>query len=215
MSKKLFIRTLNMIAKHFKSNKNVLEAIDYLLEACEQIEEIEKTNVITDFVLPAESLKRKGTISLFTDGACRGNPGPGSWAIIGQNADGEIIFQASGIDVNTTNNKMELSAVIEALKNLDYYLKEQKLKSDTPVVLFSDSKYVLDGLNSWVSGWKARGWKKADNKTPENIELWKELDTLRLNYSELELVWVKGHSGHPQNEYCDKLANDELDINGF
>ena len=83
------------------------------------------------------------------------------------------------------------------------------------VFLYSDSKYVVDGIQKWVPGWKRRGWKKADNKAPENLDLWQELDVLVSKFDELQFKWVKGHSGHPQNEFCDQLANKSLDESGF
>jgi ribonuclease HI len=215
MSKKLFIKTLNMMAKHFHGHGNVIEAIDYLLEVCDQIEEPAIETATPVFSLPQESLRKGNCLSLFTDGACRGNPGPGAWAFMAQVKDGEVLFQESGLDPQTTNNKMELTAVVEALLCAKKYFEDNSLKYSSPVLLYSDSKYVLDGMHSWIEGWKARGWKKADNKAPENIELWKMVDQLKSNFSNLELVWVKGHAGHPQNEHCDKLANSELDINGF
>ena len=83
------------------------------------------------------------------------------------------------------------------------------------LILFSDSKYVVDGLKSWIHGWKRRGWKKADKKVPENVELWQQLDQLVSKFKNIEYQWVKGHAGHPQNERCDQLANEALDDAGF
>ena len=93
-------------------------------------------------------------------------------------------------------------------------MSDPKLPKAT-VYLYSDSKYVVDGMKSWVKGWKARGWKKADKKAPENVELWKELDTVAAGFWQIEYHWVKGHSGHPQNERCDQIANMALDDSGF
>jgi len=148
----------------------------------------------------------------FSDGACRGNPGPGSWGALIQDVNGEVIFEGTGVDVPTTNNKMELTGAMETLK---YLLDEYPIAAQKPVLLVSDSKYVLDGIQKWVPGWKARGWKKADKKTPENLELWVEFDELVCKFFDLRYKWVKGHSGYPQNEKCDLLANEALDNAGF
>jgi ribonuclease HI len=148
----------------------------------------------------------------FSDGACRGNPGPGAWGSLVQRVDESVIYEGSGIEVNTTNNRMELQGAIEALKFICSFSEFNKSQS---VVLVSDSKYVVDGMNQWVVGWKKRGWKKADKKTPENIEQWQELDRLKESFDSLIFQWVKGHAGHPQNEHCDQLANVALDEAGF
>ena len=154
-------------------------------------------------------------LALYTDGACRGNPGPGSWACVAQNHDGQIIFESCGHEILTTNNKMEIQAVIGALHQLEGFLLAHPMDQFKPIFLYTDSKYVCDGLNQWVMGWKSRGWKKADGKAPENLELWQEIDLLKSRFPDVEIRWVKGHSGHPQNEYCDQLANRLLDDEGF
>jgi ribonuclease HI len=129
-----------------------------------------------------------------------------------QNARSEIVSQASGYESPTTNNRMELSGVIQAIKAAIHLFHENAIAhNQARLVLFTDSKYVVDGMNSWVDGWKARGWRKADNKEPENLDLWQGLDSLRYEIARIEFNWVKGHAGHPQNEYCDQMANDELD----
>lgn len=134
-------------------------------------------------------------VELFTDGACSGNPGPGGWGAILRCCGKEL--ELSGGAENTTNNKMELTAVIEGLKALKYPCK---------VTLYTDSKYVSDGLShGWAQSWKARGWKKADGKPALNPELWSELLDLYCKH-EVEIVWLKGHAGHPENERCDALA---------
>ena len=135
------------------------------------------------------------TVTLYTDGACSGNPGPGGWGAILM--FGEHKKELSGGEKNTTNNRMELTAVIQGL---------QALKEPCIVELYSDSKYVLDALDKgWAVGWRARGWKKADKKPALNPDLWENL----LNLCEVHTVnlhWVKGHAGHPENERCDRLA---------
>ena len=125
-----------------------------------------------------------------------------------QDHRGEVLHKQSKHSAHTTNNKMELTAIIEGLLFVKNKFPNEKL------YVYTDSKYAVDGIKSWVSGWKRRGWKKADKKEPENLELWKKLDQLN-NDLEISFHWVKGHSGHPQNEYVDKLANIELDENGF
>lgn len=135
-------------------------------------------------------------IDIYTDGACSGNPGPGGWgAILVYNG---IEKEISGGEKMTTNNRMELLAVISALKAL----KEAPLE----ITITTDSKYVSDGISlGWARGWRARGWKKSDGKPALNPELWDELLTL-LDKHSVTFNWVKGHAGHPYNERCDTLA---------
>lgn len=134
-------------------------------------------------------------VDIYTDGACRGNPGVGGWgAILVYNG---IEKELSGGERETTNNRMELTAVIEALANL---------KEPCEVTLCSDSKYVIDALQlGWAEGWKKRGWMKADKKPALNPDLWEKLLAL-VSKHKLSYVWVKGHEGHPYNERCDALA---------
>lgn len=137
-------------------------------------------------------------VDIFTDGACSGNPGPGGWgAILRYNG---IEKEISGGEANTTNNRMELTAVIEAFKTL---------KEPCEITLVTDSKYVADGLGKgWAEGWKQRGWKKADRKPALNPDLWDELLTL-YKQNNVTIQWIKGHALHPENERCDKLAASE------
>ena len=134
-------------------------------------------------------------IEIFTDGACKGNPGPGGWcAILRYNGVEKVI---SGGEKETTNNRMELSAVLFALK---------ALKEPCHITLQSDSKYVLDSLSKgWVYGWQKKGWKKSDGKPALNVDLWQPL-LEEIRKHELEYVWIKGHAGHTENERCDALA---------
>ena len=134
-------------------------------------------------------------IEIFTDGACKGNPGPGGWcAILRYNGVEKMI---SGGDKETTNNRMELSAVLFALK---------ALKEPCHITLQSDSKYVLDSLSKgWVYGWQKKGWKKSDGKPALNVDLWQQL-LEEIKKHELDYVWIKGHAGHPENERCDTQA---------
>ncbi len=134
-------------------------------------------------------------IEIYTDGACSGNPGKGGWAavLVYKNNEKEI----SGGEKDTTNNRMELTAVIMALK---------ALKEPCEVKLTTDSKYVCDAINKgWVYSWKSRGWKKADKKPALNIDLWEQL-LEQLDIHKVEFIWVKGHNGHKYNERCDRLA---------
>lgn len=138
-------------------------------------------------------------VTLFTDGACLGNPGPGGWAyILRDDATGGETEEAFGED-QTTNNRMELTAVIRGLEALD---------GPRRVTLVGDSEYVLKGLSEWMPGWKKRGWRKADKKPVLNADLWQKLDALAGQHT-IEIEWVRGHTGHPENERCDKLASDQ------
>ena len=136
---------------------------------------------------------------MFTDGACRGNPGPGGWGVLLRFGDAEKTLH--GGEQNTTNNRMELTAVIKGL---------EALKKSCKVVITTDSKYVLSGITEWLPNWKKRNWKTASKKPVLNVELWQRLDELVLSH-EIEWKWVKGHSGHPENELADELANRGID----
>lgn len=140
-------------------------------------------------------------VEIYTDGACSGNPGPGGWgAVLIYNG---VEKQLSGSEKETTNNRMELSAVITALK---------ALKEPCKVTLTTDSKYVCDAINKgWLTSWQKNSWKKADKKPVLNIDLWQELLPL-LDKHRVEFIWVKGHNGHKYNEICDKLAVAEYQI---
>ena len=140
------------------------------------------------------------TVNIYTDGACRGNPGKGGWgAILEFNGKRR---EMSGGERETTNNRMELTAVIEALS---------ALKEPCEVNLYSDSKYVIDGLSKgWAASWKKNGWKKSDKSPALNPELWDKLLTLSQTHK-LNYFWIKGHDGHPENERCDTLATTEAD----
>ena len=142
-------------------------------------------------------------IVIYTDGACRGNPGPGGWGAVLRFRDQEK--RLHGGDPETTNNRMELLAVIRALEALR--------KPGQAIDLYSDSRYVLSGISEWLPNWKARGWKTSARKPVRNVELWQRLDELAAAH-DIQWHWVKGHSGDPGNELADQLANlgiDELD----
>ncbi len=137
-------------------------------------------------------------IEIFTDGACSGNPGAGGWGVILRY--GDIEKELSGGESDTTNNRMELTAVIEALK---------ALKRPCKITLYTDSRYVMDGVNQWLPNWKVNGWRTSNKKSPvKNIDLWQALES-QLEKHQIKWVWVKGHNGHPENERVDKLARDQ------
>jgi ribonuclease HI len=135
------------------------------------------------------------TVEIFSDGACRGNPGPGGWGAL-LRARG-VEKELWGGEAGTTNNRMELTAVIRAL---------EALKRPSRVRLYTDSQYVQKGISAWIHGWKRNGWRTADRKPVKNADLWRELDELAQKHK-IEWHWVKGHAGHPENERADRLAN--------
>lgn len=136
---------------------------------------------------------------MYTDGACRGNPGPGGWGVF--MSFGSNTKEMFGGDAKTTNNKMELTAAIEGLK---------ALSRSCDVKLYTDSTYVLKGITEWMPNWKKRNWKTAAKKPVQNVELWLELDEA-IQRHEIEWCWVKGHSGDPGNDKADELANRGID----
>lgn len=135
------------------------------------------------------------TVQIYTDGACKGNPGPGGWGAL--LILGEREKELFGGEAETTNNRMELTAVIRALESLT---------RPCDVEVHTDSQYVKNGIEAWIHGWKKNGWKTADRKAVKNAELWRELDALAARH-DVRWHWVKGHNGHPGNERADALAN--------
>ncbi|MEM9434239.1 MAG: ribonuclease HI [Pseudomonadota bacterium] len=138
-------------------------------------------------------------IYAFTDGACSGNPGPGGWGVLLQARDGETILKSrelQGGAAETTNNRMELQAAIEAL---------EALERASAVTVITDSAYVKGGITEWIHGWKQRGWKTSAKKPVKNEDLWKRLDAAQTRHT-VTWQWVKGHAGHPENEAADALA---------
>ncbi|ALD90997.1 ribonuclease HI [Cupriavidus gilardii] len=134
-------------------------------------------------------------VTIYSDGACKGNPGPGGWgAVLVANGHVKELF---GGEANTTNNRMELTAVIEALR---------ALKRPCKVQVWTDSQYVQKGISEWIRGWKARGWKTAEKKPVKNADLWQALDAAAAEH-DISWHWVRGHNGHPGNERADALAN--------
>jgi ribonuclease HI len=135
-------------------------------------------------------------VEAFTDGACKGNPGPGGWGVVLRRGHHEK--ELSGHEPATTNNRMELTAAIRALESL---------KEPCEVHLHTDSRYVIDGITGWIFGWQRNGWKTAAKKPVLNADLWQELQGAARRHK-VEWIWVKGHDGHPENERADKLASD-------
>ena len=139
------------------------------------------------------------TLDLFTDGACKGNPGPGGWgALLRMGRHEKELF---GAEAETTNNRMEMTAAIRGL---------EALTEPCAVTVYTDSKYLIDGITKWVDGWKKRGWINASKKPVRNADLWHELLAQTARH-QVEWRWVKGHSGHPENERVDRLASDAAD----
>ena len=140
----------------------------------------------------------KSSVEIYTDGACSGNPGPGGWGAVLRFGDAEK--ELSGSENPTTNNRMEMMAVIKSL---------EALTRPCTVNLYTDSKYVKDGIEQWMPNWKMRGWRTADKKPVKNADLWMEIDR-QINRHEVRLHWVKGHNGHPENERADSLATSAI-----
>jgi ribonuclease HI len=139
-------------------------------------------------------------VRIYTDGACKGNPGPGGWGAL--LVFGEREKELFGGEAHTTNNRMELTAVIRALESLTRPCAAE---------IHTDSQYVKNGIETWIHGWKRNGWKTADKKPVKNAELWRELDELAARH-DIRWHWVKGHNGHPENERADALANRGVEV---
>lgn len=139
------------------------------------------------------------TIEIYTDGACRGNPGPGGWGAVLRS--GEHVKELFGGEQDTTNNRMEMTAVVNALT---------ALKKPSEVTLTTDSQYVRKGITEWIHNWKKNGWKTAAKQPVKNADLWQQIDALSAEHT-IRWEWVKGHSGHPENERVDALANRGID----
>ena len=138
-------------------------------------------------------------VDIYTDGACRGNPGPGGWGVLLRMNGVEKVLKGS--EQHTTNNRMELTAAIKGL---------QALTRPCEVSLYTDSQYVRQGMMDWIAGWKKRGWRNSKNEPVKNADLWQQLDASASSHS-IQWFWVKGHSGHPDNDRVDMLANEAID----
>ncbi len=138
-------------------------------------------------------------VEIFTDGACRGNPGPGGWGVFMRYGKHEK--KILGAETETTNNRMELMAAIQALASL---------REPCKIDLYTDSQYVQKGITEWLPGWKKKHWKKTNNHPIKNVDLWQELDKQTVRH-EIKWHWIKGHAGHPENELADALANQAID----
>ena len=149
--------------------------------------------------MPHNKMEKKVTI--YTDGACSGNPGPGGWGALLHYKEKEK--ELYGYDPQTTNNRMELKAAIEALRAINRSVK---------IDLYTDSTYVRNGMTEWIEGWKAKGWKGANRKPIKNVDLWQELDA-EVQKHNVTFHWVKGHAGHPGNERADELARRGIEEN--
>ena len=144
-------------------------------------------------------MNNKEILHIYTDGACRGNPGPGGWGALLEY--GDVKKELRGGEEQTTNNRMELTAVIRAL---------EALKRASNLYIHTDSQYVKNGIGQWIHNWKRNGWKTADKKPVKNADLWQKLDSLCRQH-QIEWIWVKGHAGDPGNERADALANQGVD----
>ncbi len=139
-------------------------------------------------------------MEIYADGACKGNPGPGGWGVLLRVAGRET--EMFGGEALTTNNRMELTAVIEGLLSL---------KARTEARVYTDSQYVQKGMSEWIHAWKRRGWRTADKKPVKNVDLWRKLDEVAMRH-DVEWHWVKGHAGHAENERADALANKGIEV---
>ncbi|XEY01463.1 ribonuclease HI [Tistrella bauzanensis] len=149
---------------------------------------------MTDAATAGDTVPPKRIVEAFTDGACSGNPGPGGWGVVLR--WGELEREMNGGEAQTTNNRMELMAAIEALR---------ALKRPTTIRIWTDSTYVRDGITKWIHGWKRNGWKTAAKAPVKNADLWQQLDELARAHK-VDWQWVRGHDGHPENERADALA---------
>jgi len=143
-------------------------------------------------------MTKNSKVEIYTDGACSGNPGPGGWGVLLRYAQHEKTL--SGAELNTTNNRMELMAAIMGLRSL---------QRECAVILITDSQYVKKGITEWLPGWKQKGWRTSANKPVKNQDLWEQLD-YEVSRHEVEWQWVKGHSGHPENDQVDLLAREAI-----
>lgn len=221
MSRKNLLNDIKKIKKSLQKDDISLTIIDELKRRVEELDDsffpeskkTKKEDLRGTFELDFKFKEERIDFALFSDGGCRGNPGPGAHASMGQDKKGEILFEMTGVEMLTTNNQMELMGAITALKSLrEYAPKFMRGESfQGSVWLYTDSKYVVEGVESWMAGWKKKNWKKSDGSPVMNLDYWLEMDSLVNKFESLKFIWVKGHSGHPQNEHCDQMLNQALD----
>jgi len=214
--KKKYLNSLDQLekwlSKELPSDTEFKSAIELLKTKIQALETKKAVVKDEELPLPVEIAETHFEYALYADGACRGNPGPGANAFVIQDRTGKVLAEGVGFENLTTNNKMELRGVLGGLKELEVVVKSLSLDPRlSKVRVVTDSKYVVEGMRSWLKGWKNRGWKKADNKAPENLELWQLLDEASNLFFCVDWMWVKGHAGHSQNEYCDRKANETID----
>ena len=170
--KKKLLKSLKQIQNKLKED-SLVAAFGQIESFIENLEEdsSQRMNQTGDYILPESMSGEEQAYAIYSDGACRGNPGPGAYGCFAQDIGGEVLFESSEVYPETTNNRMELLGVIEGLTILGKKLNEDGVSiKDYKIVVVTDSKYVVDGVSKWMDGWKSRGWKKADKKTPENVE---------------------------------------------
>lgn len=216
--KKKLLKSLNEIEKNLNNDSlsvafsQIRAEIENLADTSSKSPQLSKE----EFIIPSAVKGVENQFIIYSDGACRGNPGPGSYGVIVQDSNEEILFEASEVFEETTNNRMEMLGVINGFKLLGQSINEKGLSiTQIKVLVVTDSKYVIDGVTKWMEGWKKAGWKRSNKKPPENVDLWQTMDKYKEKIGSLDFEWVKGHAGHPQNEYCDQLANKALDNEGF
>jgi len=217
LMKKKLLKSLKDIEKHLKA-EHLASAFSQIRSEIENLSEIIKVDKIgtDDFQIPENVKGIDHQYIIYSDGACRGNPGPGSYGLIVQDSDENILFESSEVFAETTNNRMEMLGVINGFKLLGQKMNKEGFSiTKIKVLVVTDSKYVIDGVTKWMEGWKKAGWKRSNKKPPENVDLWKTMDLYKEKIGHLDFEWVKGHAGHPQNEYCDQLANKALDHEGY
>jgi ribonuclease HI len=214
MQKKSLLRQLASIEKVL-DQEHLHSAFNKIKDAILDLPDVIPQTEDKVFSIPMELLGKEHTYILYSDGACRGNPGPGAFGCLVQDSNGALLFEHAETMALTTNNQMEMMGVLVGMRQLVQHLQQTNAHHDINLRVITDSRYVVDGMTKWLEGWKSRGWKKADNKVPENLDLWQQLDMMQIKFKKLEFEWVKGHAGHPQNEHCDRLANLALDHEGY
>jgi len=208
MKKKVCLKYIQQLRTQFCGDEEQ-KALDILTKAAAALPDDERPSLAQGKV-EFDGEKFPQALAVYTDGACRKNPGPGAWAVVVQDAQSKVVAQSAGSDYQTTNNRMELQAVIEGLKIAINYFQEQAIAAPGTVFLYSDSQLVVKGITEWMAKWKMKNWCKSGQVPVENVSYWQEIDALK-SQVQLTATWVHGHNGHLQNEFCDRLANEALD----